>query len=381
VPGDVRRDALPDGLRDALCRACAILSIVLLVFLIASRLFYKQLHMSREFEFDRLAIATLAAGFSALGLFGSRLGPRWTRWTLTAASLLLSLSAAVVAGLLVSVDVAGRIKQVVTKVVFREHHADIYTTDDRYGYLLRPGARDRERTSDYDVLYSVDGAGYRVTPSPAAPRATVMMIGDSFTFGTGVDDRDTFTSVLGSRYWPDVKVINAGVFGWGLTQSYLKVLDTLARPPLPTAIVLGMIPDDQYRSYLRRPVTEGMTRRLEFVDDAFVLRDVHDATGAVAITPELEAREVALNQTLLRRMFQACRERSVGFAAVLMQDDGRYAPDLIHSMGALGIPMVDLTRLEYRRFTHDYHPNAADHRRIAQGIAASLVSGLFVDRP
>jgi hypothetical protein len=370
MPGDVRRDALRSG--------CAILSIALLVFLIVSRVFYKQLHMSREFEFDRLAIAALAAGFSALGLLSSRLGPRWM---LLGTSLLLSVSAAIVAGLLLSVDVAGRIKQVTTTVAFREHRADIYRTDDRYGYLLRPNARDRDRTPDYDVLYSVDEAGYRVTPSPAAPRATVMMIGDSFTFGTGVADGDTFSYVLGSRHWPDVKVINAGVFGWGLTQSYLKVLDTLARPPLPTAVVLGMIPDDQYRSYLRRPVTVGMTRRLEFVDDAFVLREVHESPGEVAITPELEAHEVALNQTLLRKMFQACRERSVGFAVVLMQDDGRYAPDLIHSMGTLGIPIVDLTRLEYERFTHDYHPNAADHRRLAQAIATSLVSTLFADRP
>jgi hypothetical protein len=56
--------------------------------------------------------------------------------------------------------------------------------------------------------------------------------------------------MLAARHWPDVKVVNASVRGWGLTQAYLAVMDWLSRQ-LPDVIVNAMIPDDLRRSYLR----------------------------------------------------------------------------------------------------------------------------------
>ena len=38
-----------------------------------------------------------------------------------------------------------------------------------------------------------------------------------------------------AEYLRDVKVVNAGVGGWGITQGYLAIDDLLAARPLPTA--------------------------------------------------------------------------------------------------------------------------------------------------
>jgi hypothetical protein len=362
----------------ALASACTAMSVAVMMFLVVTRLFYKQLHMGRDFEFDRVALAALAAALGALGLLAPRLG---ARLTLTGFSTLSAVALALAGCLALSIDVAGRVKQVITSVVFREHHADIYDGDDRYGYVLRPNARDRERSSEFDIVYSVDASGRRVTPSPKTPRATVVMAGDSFTFGTGVEDHETYPYLLGAEHWPDVKVVNAGVGGWGPTQGYLTVVDTLGRAPLPAAIVYGIIPDDQFRSYLRAPITMGMTRRLEFVDGTFAMKNVSERASAPAITPELVERELQMNRTLLINMYRECRRKQVGFAIVLMQDAGNYPPDLIYALAAEQIPIVDLTRLQYERFPHDYHPNPADQRRIAAAIASSVVARMIGAAP
>ena len=236
--------------------------------------------------------------------------------------------------------------------------------------MLRPNARDHHRTADFSVTYTVDGRGRRVTPAPASPRATIVFAGDSFTFGTGVEDHETYTWLLGSEHWPDVKVVNAGVGGWGITQGYLAIDDLLAAGPLPTAIVYQMIPDDIFRSFLRSPVTTGVRRRLEFVDGAFVMRDVQPGL-APAITPELVEREIGLARDLVLGMQARCAERHVPFGVLLLADMGRYPPEFVYVLGEHGVLLVDLTGLRYQRFEHDYHPNPSDHRRIAEAIAAS----------
>jgi len=75
-------------------------------------------------------------------------------------------------------------------------------------------------------------------------------------------------------------------------------------------------------------------------------------------------------------MHRTCEQHHVPFAVLLLQDHGNYPPELAHALGEDRITIVDLTRLRYERFTHDYHPNAADHRRIANAIDASAIRHL-----
>jgi lysophospholipase L1-like esterase len=250
--------------------------------------------------------------------------------------------------------------------------------DERYGWVLRPNARSTERMRDLTLTYTIDAAGHRVTPFPREhPRATVVFVGDSFTFGEGVNDSEPYPAVLAARYWQDVSVVNAGVYAWGLMQMYLTVVDTLARQPLPTVIVVAIISSDLSRSYLRLPPEPGMKRRLEFVDNALVFRNVAEEQAPPPVDEELEVKELAMNRWMLGEMNRACEEKHVKLAVVLFPHEMGYPPDWIYALGAQHVPTVDLTRVPYEQLRYDSHPSGAGHRRLAEAISKSIIADML----
>ena len=89
-----------------------------------------------------------------------------------------------------------------------------------------------------------DERGFRVTSS--AQGDTVIVIGDSYTYGLGVRDNETYASQLASLGF---SVVNAGANAYGVDQAVLTLerhIDTVQ----PKYIVLGYFVDDFYRSRL-----------------------------------------------------------------------------------------------------------------------------------
>ncbi len=93
------------------------------------------------------------------------------------------------------------------------------------GWSKIPGASSRRSTSEFDVRYEINALGLREshTLSYAKPAGTyrVLCLGDSFTLGYTVDERDLFVDQL-RRSWLSegraVDVINAGTEGWSTDQ-------------------------------------------------------------------------------------------------------------------------------------------------------------------
>lgn len=78
----------------------------------------------------------------------------------------------------------------------------------------------------------------------------IFALGDSYTYGLGVSDVYTFSSLLNDE--PDVEVINAGVNGYGIDQAYL-MWEKEGKKLNPKIVVLGYFIDDFYRNaYLVR---------------------------------------------------------------------------------------------------------------------------------
>jgi hypothetical protein len=79
--------------------------------------------------------------------------------------------------------------------------------------------------------------------------APVLVVGDSFTFGDQVSDNETWPAILERLL--KKRVINAGVFGYGLDQSILRAgkLTDIYRP---ATLILGLIPDDINRCELSK---------------------------------------------------------------------------------------------------------------------------------
>ena len=75
--------------------------------------------------------------------------------------------------------------------------------------------------------YRIDGNGHRRTLPAVSSDKELLMIGDSVTFGVGVNDAETAASQLQASLGDSYRVINTGVGGYTGQQAY-TVADQLS---------------------------------------------------------------------------------------------------------------------------------------------------------
>jgi hypothetical protein len=128
-----------------------------------------------------------------------------------------------------------------------------------------PGARGRHRTNEFDVSYAINSLGLRdreVGQQKPAGVCRILMLGDSFTEGDGVEQDQTFSSRLqalldregrGARW----QVLNGGVGSYSplLAYLYLKNAGLQLQPDL---VVLHVDLSDAYDDiqYARQAVVD-----------------------------------------------------------------------------------------------------------------------------
>jgi lysophospholipase L1-like esterase len=125
--------------------------------------------------------------------------------------------------------------------------------DSVLGIRYVPGAVWRFRHPEYRVEYAINAAGFRDArqrPERKPPGVTrVLLLGDSFTFGQGVNYEDAWPVVaerlVDRRYPGRLDLVKAGVQGTD-TRSQLILLRRLARHFDVDAVVLGFLINDVY---------------------------------------------------------------------------------------------------------------------------------------
>ena len=101
--------------------------------------------------------------------------------------------------------------------------------DPLLGFGPQPGGVEhavvrRAGTAVYDVRYHVGPDGFRRTVSSPAPQAaSVVFVGDAFTFGESVNDADTLPQRFAQAAPVPVKVTNAGFIGYGAHQVLAQI--------------------------------------------------------------------------------------------------------------------------------------------------------------
>jgi len=107
----------------------------------------------------------------------------------------------------------------------------IHELDKRLGWKLKADSCCRHaKNGNFDVTYTVDAEGFRKTGRALSPTFSITFYGDSYTFGHGVDDAETFASLIANVYLTeDVAVYNAAVNGYGIVQMYQQLLSHLDR--------------------------------------------------------------------------------------------------------------------------------------------------------
>jgi len=125
---------------------------------------------------------------------------------------------------------------------WRDHgafpHLNVYVADAGYGVRLRPGSSTQIAFGGSPVTsVAIHGGGFRgpnADAEPAAPEGEVLFLGDSQTFGLGVDFNQTFAArfaQLAGR-----PVYNAGVPTWGPPE-FLRALAELGPRRHPKTVV------------------------------------------------------------------------------------------------------------------------------------------------
>lgn len=104
----------------------------------------------------------------------------------------------------------------------------LFQYDPALGWRLAPYWKGTHRHRDYAAHYATDGRGFRRDPTRDVPPAgqACLVFGDSFTFGFGVGDEDTFVQKLNTSP-TTVRCVNLAVPGFSTDQEVLLLEQTL----------------------------------------------------------------------------------------------------------------------------------------------------------
>lgn len=140
------------------------------------------------------------------------------------------------------------------EIVFRQFTpvlGPLYQHDPVTIYSLKPNLSVTHTVpGDFRVHYSTNSLGFRdteiVDPEPAE-KCRILGLGDSFTMGSGVEEDETYLSILEAKLNnpspAQVEVINAGVAGWG-TSHELELLSDSGSFFKPDLVLVGFYPND-----------------------------------------------------------------------------------------------------------------------------------------
>ncbi|MCH7564719.1 MAG: SGNH/GDSL hydrolase family protein [Gemmatimonadetes bacterium] len=129
----------------------------------------------------------------------------------------------------------------------------MFVEDPYTSYRLKPSVRARAVIPGvYEYEWTTNQQGLRAREAYRIPREAgthrVLVIGDSFTFGIGVNDDETFSALLQGMLEQscptmEVEVINAGVGGWS-TSHELEFLERFGLSFEADVVVLGFFGND-----------------------------------------------------------------------------------------------------------------------------------------
>ena len=134
-----------------------------------------------------------------------------------------------------------------------KHRSDQSTheTDPVLGWKLIPGTYTLAPfdPSDDSTQMTIEPEIGRTTRRPEAPygKPKVLLVGGSFTLGTGLSDHQTFAWKLQERF-KDLDFRNLGVGAYGSYQSLLVLESELLKPDIPKRVVYSLIGHHRLRN-------------------------------------------------------------------------------------------------------------------------------------
>jgi hypothetical protein len=136
--------------------------------------------------------------------------------------------------------------------IYPVHPPGMYSETGRAVPGLTPGFSGRLQRAEFDAAFSINSSGFRgAEPSPRRDNTVrIVALGDSQTFGFGVEDHETFAVQLEgllAAEFPglDVQVVNTGTPGYG-TYAQLEILQALWPDLDPDIVLLQFLPANDF---------------------------------------------------------------------------------------------------------------------------------------
>lgn len=286
------------------------------------------------------------------------------------------------------------------------------------GWELVPGAYERETSAEFDVEVRIDAAGLRnhaEVPVERVPgRRRILTLGDSFTFGHGVEVAQAWPARLAAAL-PATEVVNLAVTGTGTDQQLLR-FEQRGLAWQPDRVLLGLFVGDVFRNhrteYFGYPkprfvldeedrlelANVPVPRQLPSRSEPSVLLGLLTRRGG-DLAEHLGFGEAwPVTAAILTRLKERCRESGAELGVVVIPKDQmiygsglrrwvneRAQTRVLGLLDSQGIPRLDLTpalaaraaeRPEERLyFPIDGHWTAAGHAAAAEAVAAWVREG------
>ena len=318
------------------------------------------------------------------------------------------------------------------------HARGLFEKDSQLQFVPRPNVSGVHASPEYRVEITINSLGLRnveLRPGENSGRR-ILVLGDSFTFGWGVQDAEAFPAqvqdLLRKAGFPDIDVINAGVTGYGTVQE-AGWFERIQPHVQADAVLLAFFVGNDFYDNLQlsgyeivdgylvdRPfgAAPRLTERLGIPPyvrvlvrtrshlynllmngwDAVLLRfGLQETTATYEIyesrTTETARRAFDITENALRKLHSLCQRWQVPFGIVIIPDgpaidhlkqvpgyDLAKPGNRIRDVSASqGIPVLDLTPIFRAQpqlyFPMDAHWTPEGHRLGARLIADSLREG------
>ena len=143
--------------------------------------------------------------------------------------------------------------------------------DDLMGWTVGPNRRSANglyRSSSEGIRASEAGVSFA---SPTG-KTRIALVGDSFTFGEDVTYEETWGYFLEKELGSQFQVLNFGVAGYGVDQSFLRY-EKDVRKWKPKIVIFGFISNDAVRSMLVYPFLSFPDWDMPFAKSRFIVRN------------------------------------------------------------------------------------------------------------
>jgi hypothetical protein len=128
---------------------------------------------------------------------------------------------------------------------------------EKYGAELIENAQMvHERPGRWKFIYTINKYQYRGKLTPISgkyDRENIIVLGDSYSFGTGVNDGEEFASVMAQKLKSRNNVINLSVAGWGLTQHIRRYYE-FGQLYFPKIVILQFCNNDPRDNFTNKVV-------------------------------------------------------------------------------------------------------------------------------